>query len=150
MGEVSETTNIRGQDVHERHDHAPGLPRYTVNTRHVLLRVYVPPAAFHTPVSGAPVLHLTSLLDTPPGQYFRLGGVVHPPTAPPPPHHLANESPLPYTLLRKHTLLHISVTGYVSQFTIAGKRYRGNDARCPHAQPRSSVGLVADAGRWRR
>ena len=35
-GEVSETTDIRGQGVHGWHDHAQGLPRYTVSTRHVL------------------------------------------------------------------------------------------------------------------
>src|SRR5712692_4576931 len=150
MGEVSETTSIRGQGVHGRHDHAQDLPRYTVSTRHVLLRIHAPPTGLHTPVSGAPVLHSTSLLDTPPGQSVRLSGAGHPPTAPPPPHHPANESPLPYNLLREHTPLHTSVTGYASQFTIARKRYRGNNASCPSPSDPVTLGLVAGAGRRRR
>src|SRR5262245_15630981 len=99
MGEVSETPSIRGQGVHGWHDHAQGLPQYTVSTRHVLLRIYAPPTGCHTPVNGGLVLHSTNLLDTPQGQYFRLSGAGHPLTALPP-HDPANESPLPYNVLR--------------------------------------------------
>src|SRR5262249_43740105 len=104
---------------HGWRDHAPDLPRCTVSTRHGLSRSHARPGAFHTPVTGAPVLHSTSLRHSLPGQSVRGYGAAHPPRARTLPHHPVNESPLP------------SEPPSLSPLTIAGKGSRGNKTDRP-------------------
>src|SRR5437870_820163 len=115
MGEVSATTSIRCQDVHEWRGPLPSLLAYTGGEPHDLSGKHAPAPACYTPASGGLVLHLSAPCDTLRGQSVRADGGQCPATPTTQRYHREGAEQCPYTAnscsQTSHTFLSPTVPG---------------------------------------